>query len=347
MSRQRLRKLLILAGWMAATLLVTGALKLVGHLDKAHVALVYVLVVLLASARVDRFIAFTLAFFTFLCFNFFFVPPHYTFAVEDPMDWLILAIYLLTAAVGAQLLYQARTLAKRETALRESDKLKDALLAAVSHDLRTPLTTIKGVASEIRHGGNAERAAVIEDEADRLNGLVNDLLDLSRIHAGAVRPALAVNTIDDLLGASLRAASGTLRGRRVQIDLADDSLLAGTFDLTQTIRVVVNLLDNAAKYSAADTPIDVRARQQGDRLLIEVLDRGPGVPPDERDRIFEPFYRPPGVPPDIRGHGLGLSIARGLAEAQGASVRFEPRAGGGSVFTLELPAADTVGLSRA
>ena len=170
---------------------------------------------------------------------------------------------------------------------------------------------------------------------------MNDLLDLSRIHAGAVRPSLAVNTVDDLLGVSLRAASGVLRGRRVEIDAPGDALLAGTFDFTQTLRVVVNLLDNAAKYSPPDTPIDVRARQHGDRLVIDVMDRGPGVPEDERDKIFEPFYRPPGVPPDIRGHGLGLSIARGLAQAQGGSVRFAPRAGGGSIFSLELPAADT------
>src|SRR5262249_12546553 len=159
---------------------------------------------------------------------------------------------------------------------------------------------------EIRHGADAERAAVIENEADRLNKLVDDLLDLSRIHAGAVRPALGVNTIDDLLGASLRSASGMLRGRRIDIDAPDDDLLAGTFDLTQTLRIVVNLLDNAAKYSSADTPIDLRARRLGDRVVIEVMDRGPSVPDDERDRIFEPFYRPPGVPPDVRGHGLGL-----------------------------------------
>src|SRR5262249_2534086 len=144
-------------------------------------------------------------------------------------------------------------------------------------------------------------AGVIVDEADRLNRLVDDLLDLSRIHAGAVRPALAVNTVDDLLGASLRAANGILRERRVDIDVPGDALLAGTFDFTQTLRILVNPLDNAAKYSPSEPPIAVRARWEGDRLVIEVMDRGPSVPEDERDRIFEPFYRPPGVPPDIRG----------------------------------------------
>ena len=128
--------------------------------------------------------------------------------------------------------------------------------------------------------------------------------------------------------------------RRVEVDAPRETLLSGFFDFTQTLRIVLNLLDNAAKYSPSGTPIDLRARPVGDRLLIDVMDRGPGVPESERDRIFDPFYRPPGVPADIRGHGLGLSIARGLAEAQGGSVRFSPRPGGGSVFTLDLPAAN-------
>jgi len=210
---------------------------------------------------------------------------------------------------------------------------------AVSHDLRTPLTTIKGIANELLRGGDSGRAAIIESEADRLNTLVSDLLDLSRIHAGAVRPLLAINTVDDLLGAALQGAAGALGNRRVHIDAPHGELLTGVFDFTQTLRVVVNLLDNAAKYSPRGNEIEIRARRHGDRLTLDIMDRGPGIPAAERDRIFEPFYRPPGVPPDIRGHGLGLSIARGLAEAEGAFLRFAPRPGGGSVFTLDLPAA--------
>jgi two-component system sensor histidine kinase KdpD len=128
----------------------------------------------------------------------------------------------------------------------------------------------------------------------------------------------------------------------VLIDAPDGELLAGLFDFTQTLRVVVNLLDNAAKYSPRGSAIDIRVRHQGQRLTIAIMDRGSGIPLAERDRIFEPFYRPPGVPPDIRGHGLGLSIARGLAEAEGAFVHFAPRPGGGSVFTLDLPAATEI-----
>jgi two-component system sensor histidine kinase KdpD len=262
----------------------------------------------------------------------------------SPEQARLLVALAYYAALGAERARLVAT-AERAEAERRLESLRNALLTAVSHDLRTPLTTIKGMAGEIRRSADDDRAAVIEAEADRMDGLVSDLLDLSRIHAGAVRPVIDVNTVDDLLGAALRGASGVLRGRRVEIDVPRDVLLAGRFDFTQTLRIVVNLLDNAAKYSPAGGPIDVRARQRDDRLVIDVMDRGPGVPERERDRIFDPFYRPPGVPADIRGYGLGLSIARGLAEAQGGSIRYAERPGGGAVFTLELSATPTDNVS--
>ncbi|MFN8573222.1 MAG: ATP-binding protein [Gemmatimonadaceae bacterium] len=234
--------------------------------------------------------------------------------------------------------------AERAESERRVEALRSALLTAVSHDLRTPLTTIKGLAHEIAHGADGQQAVIIEREADRLDALVADFLDLSRIHAGAVTTQVAVNTVDDLIGAALQRAAGMLGGRTVDIDATTDELLAGQFDFSQSLRIVVNLLDNAAKYAPAGSPITIRTERHGDRLTIAVLDRGPGVPATERERIFEPFYRPPMLPPDVRGTGLGLSIARGLAEAQGGSLRYEPRTGGGSVFTLELPGADSAPL---
>jgi len=249
------------------------------------------------------------------------------------------------AALGVERVRLVET-AERAEAERRVEALRGALLTAVSHDLRTPLTTIKGIAHEVAHGADPARAAVIEAEADRLNDLVSDLLDLSRIHAGAVRPAVSVNTVDDLVGAALQRAAGALGDRPVATHLPDD-VLAGRFDFTQALRVLVNLLENAAKYAPAGTPLELHARGAGDRLSLTVLDRGPGVPAAEHERIFEPFYRPPGTPPDVRGTGLGLSIARGLAEAQGGTVRYEPRPGGGSAFVLELPAAGPLPLDDA
>jgi two-component system sensor histidine kinase KdpD len=124
------------------------------------------------------------------------------------------------------------------------------------------------------------------------------------------------------------------------VDLPTDELLTGRFDLTNSLRALVNLIENACRYSPPNSPITIRARREHDTLRISVLDRGPGVPPAERERIFEPFYRPQGTAADVRGTGLGLSIARGLAAAQGGAVEFEPRAGGGSCFSLLVRAAD-------
>lgn len=247
-----------------------------------------------------------------------------------------MAYYAALALERARLVESA----ERAEAERRLEALRSALLTAVSHDLRTPLTTIKALAHELTQGAPRERAAVIEAEADWMNALVGDLLDLSRIQAGAVQADVAVNTADDLVGVALQRAAGALHAHPVEVELASDPLLAGRFDLTQTIRVLVNLLENAAKYAPAGSPITVRVHRDDAWFVVDVLDRGPGVPEAERARIFEPFYRPAGTAPDVRGTGLGLSIARGLSEAQGGRLTYAPRLGGGAAFSLAVPAAD-------
>ena len=244
------------------------------------------------------------------------------------------------AALGVERLRLEQE-AQHAQALREADELKNALLASVSHDLRTPLTTIKAIAHDLRTEGH-ERAATIEDEADRLNRFVADLLDLSRLNAGSFTVTPEVNAVEDLFGAALQRVSGTLRERRLHVEAdAGEPLLVGRFDFVHALRVVVNLLENAARFSPDGATIDLRAERLGDELRIAVADRGPGVPTGEEERIFEPFYRPPGQP-DSGGAGLGLSIARRMAVAQGGTVAYEPRPGGGSVFVLRLPAANVV-----
>ena len=229
--------------------------------------------------------------------------------------------------------------AGRAEVLRETDRLKDALIASVSHDLRTPLTTIKALAHDLRGGGD-ERAATIEDEADRLNRLVADLLDLSRLQAGGVPVHLEFTAVDDLVGALLQRVSGALQGQELKVSVEGDDILVGRFDLVHSLRILVNLVENAHKYSPPDTPIELRVRREDGALAFAVGDRGAGVAADQRERIFEPFYRAPGSPPDVGGAGLGLTIARRLAEAQQGTLTFEPRPAGGSLFTLRLPAAD-------
>ncbi len=237
--------------------------------------------------------------------------------------------------------------AERAAALQEAHRVKDAVLASVSHDLRTPLTTIKGLAHEIAEDGD-ERAEIIEDEADRLNTFVAQVLDLSRISSGTAVSDVQPNEAEDLLGAAAQQAAGRLSDRELRITVSsDDALLFGRFDFSQTLRALVNLIDNAAKYSPVSEAIDLSARREGQWLvLFAVADRGPGVPLDDRERIFEPFYHraPSRGSANLGGAGLGLSIARGIAEAQGGSVTLDTRDGGGSVFTLRVPAIEVAAL---
>jgi len=229
--------------------------------------------------------------------------------------------------------------AERAAVLAEAHRAKDAVLASVSHDLRTPLTTIKGLAHEIASSGD-ERADVIEEEADRLNRFVAQILDLSRITSGVAVTDVQPNEAEDLLGAAAQQVSGRLQGRELHVHVtAEGRLLFGRFDFAQTLRALVNLIENAAKYSPESEAIDLSARREGRWLAFDVSDRGPGVAADQRERIFEPFYRRGGQA-DAGSTGLGLSIARGIAEAQGGTVSLRDRDGGGSVFSLRVPAID-------
>jgi two-component system sensor histidine kinase KdpD len=229
--------------------------------------------------------------------------------------------------------------ARMVDAYREADRLKDALLASVSHDLRTPLTTIKALAHDLAPVD--DRALVIEEEADRLNRMVANLLDFSRLQAGALSLAIDLNAVDDVLGALAQRMEPTLHARPLVIRLENqDTLLVGRFDFAQTLRILGNLVENAHKYAPPGTPVEVIAGRRGAEIEITVSDHGPGIEPTERDRVFQPFYRAPSTAPDTGGAGLGLAIARQLAELQGGSLRYEPRAGGGSLFRLAFPAAD-------
>ena len=267
------------------------------------------------------------------------------FSLDSGRDQFLSALSFY-AALGVERV-QLVAEAERAEAFRQADTLKSALIAGVSHDLRTPLTTIKALAHSLGEAGSPE-ALAIEEEADRLNRLVADLLDLSRLNAGAMPMRPEINAAEDLIGAALRRVSGAIDPKRIRVTAdgtlggsANDPVLLGRFDFVQSLRALVNLLENADKYSPPDEPIDLSVTRAGDSLRFAVADRGPGVEEAETARIFEPFYRAPGVPPDAGGAGLGLAIARRLAAEQSGDVLYEARRGGGSVFTLVLPAADS------
>jgi two-component system sensor histidine kinase KdpD len=331
--------------WFAFLALVTiGLIAIRDRINEAHVALAYLLVVQGASARRGRRIGVALALAAFLCFDLFFIPPFGTLTIQNPLNWLALLAFLATSLLSAELIYRAQ--AERAAALEVAHQAKDAVLASVSHDLRTPLTTIKGIAHEIAEGGD-DRALVIEEEADRLTALVAQLLDLSRLANGSAAVDVQPNEAEDLLGAAAQRVSGRLNGHELVIRVSpDDGLLFGRFDFSQTLRALVNLIENAAKFSPEGAPIEVAAGRESTWLVFSVADRGSGVPASDRERIFEPFYRRAGSQPDVSGAGLGLSIARGIVQAQGGDVTLADRAGGGSVFSIRLPAIASSDLVR-
>ncbi len=222
-------------------------------------------------------------------------------------------------------------------ALRRSDAVKTAILRAVSHDLRSPLTAIATATGTLRNDqltlSEADRRDLLETidiETRRLSRLVANLLDMSRLEAGAAPPEPELWTVDDLV----RQAIDDVDGRN-RIELAPVEAPPVRVDAAQIERVISNLLENALKFSSADTPVRIRVTTTRAEVIIRVIDQGPGIPSAELERVFEAFYRHGG---DGGGAGLGLAIARGFAEANGARLWAESRPGQGSTFALALPA---------
>ncbi|MCW3067708.1 MAG: integral rane sensor signal transduction histidine kinase [Solirubrobacterales bacterium] len=252
-------------------------------------------------------------------------------------------------------------------ALRRADVVKTALLRSVSHDLRSPLTAISAAGEAV--GSTAlstderrEMAAVIQEETRRLSRLVDNLLDLSRLQAGAAEPRRDWTSVEELIRAALRELAAGEEEFRLSID---PELPLVRLDAVQMERAFVNVLENARRYSAGH-PVSVRARavrslapparrpagdggsdsqaagrpgpeRRGDRVIVRVVDRGPGIPPAQLERVFEPFYRAGSAGGEYRGSGLGLAIARGFAEANAGSLHVESLPGQGATFVFELP----------
>ena len=362
--------LLRVAASVAALAFATGAVELLkGHVPVLSLAVLYLLAIIPVAVAWGTVFAVGAAIASMLCFNFFFLPPLYTLTLQDSRSWLALLVFLVTAVVVSELATRSRRRAEeaeaayqalREVteererlaeealeaeALRRSDALKTALLRAVSHDLRSPLMAILTSAGALAHGelslaseDRRELTETILGEAERLDQLVTNLLDLSRLQAGAAKPEPGDWPIDDVV---LQALDGVEGGRRVEVVLPDDDLPLVHADLHQAERIVANLVENALRYSPSDEPVRVQVRAAGSEVLVRVVDHGPGIPSGEADRIFEPFQRGSLRVP-TRGAGLGLAIARGFAAANEGKVWVESHAGQGATFVLALPVAAQV-----
>ena len=261
------------------------------------------------------------------------------FGAAAPARVLPALASLLAVAIDREEL--AREALEAET-LRRSDAMKTAILRAVSHDLRSPLMAILTSASALARRDfdldEVERAELLETvlmEARRLDRLVDNLLDLSRLQAGAAEPESALIAVDDLVVGALESLGAD--SVRVHVTLPDEAP-AVRVDAHQLQRALVNLLENALKYSPPDEPVSVRVSATSSDVLVRVIDRGAGVPAGELSRIFSPFQRGT-VGTAVAGAGLGLAIAQGFAEVNDGRVWAESHAGQGATFVLSLPLA--------
>lgn len=269
-----------------------------------------------------------------LAYDFFFVPPYHTFAIADQHYVLTFAMMF---AVG--LLTSGLTLRVRQGQLEAT---RSALLSSVSHDLRTPLATITGAASTLRDDGvtlspdqRRELVGAICDEAERMERLVGNLLDMTRVQAGALQVKREWIPVEEVVGSALNRVEQRLEGRPLEITLPPDLPMV-LVDPVLLEQVIVNLLENIAKHTPAGTPANIAAQASASEVLVDVCDRGPGLPPgDEGERLFEKFFR--GGASAAAGAGLGLAICDGMMRALGGAITAANRPGGGAVFRLRLP----------
>jgi two-component system sensor histidine kinase KdpD len=233
---------------------------------------------------------------------------------------------------------------ERQRLAAETERLRSALLTSISHDLRTPLASILGSATTLRSYGRTMDAAAqdelmrtIQEEAERLNRFISNLLDMTRLESGAIEPRAEMVDLADVVGSALRRAGPVLAKHHVEVALAPDLPML-KLDPVLFEQVLFNLLDNAGKYAPADTRILVQACRQGEFVQLEIADEGAGIPPADIERIFDKFYRVHAADRKGAGTGLGLAICRGFVEAMGGTIAAGNRTGArGAVLTIVLP----------
>jgi two-component system sensor histidine kinase KdpD len=334
----------------AAITLTTVGLVALGHrINATTVALVLLVVVLAIATSFGRNAALLASFGAMLSFNFFFLPPVRTWHIADSQNLVAWAAFTLTAIIAGELSAYARRRAKEAErlydelqvafaaateaeALKQSEKFKSALLDAVTHDLRTPLTSIKASVTtlldsegghrtiELDSDGRAVFLDIINEETDRLNKFIEGMIELARLEAGNVGTSEAVAGVEEIVAMVLERAQPFIAKHEVRVDVPG-GLPAIRGEARALAEVLYNLLENAAKYSPPGTVIKLAAESADEGVRISVNDQGPGIPGGMRERIFEKFVRLSGS--GTTGLGLGLAIAKGIAEAQGAALRAE------------------------
>ena len=329
----------------AALLCTLAGMAMAPRFDIVNIAMVYLLAVVVIAVVFTRGAAILCAALCVAAFDFMFVPPQGAFTVNDAQYLLTFAIMLLVALVISGLIENRRRQSARETALAidaETERIRSALLASISHDLRTPLAVMAGASSSLAENGErlapAERSALarsIYAQARDMSEQVAKVLQMTRLETGALALERDWISITEIAGSVLERLSARLATHRVVVDLPADLPLVRA-DATLIDQALANLVENAALHTPAGTVVQVRARQQDGELVVSVEDFGPGVDDAALERVFAKFERGSAESTGT-GVGLGLAICRAIVRLHGGRAWAEKVPGGGSAFRFSLP----------
>lgn len=353
---------------VAAVLVATLVFRSVpDRINPTTVAMAFLLIVLSSATFFGRNPALLASLAGMLCFNYFFLPPLHRFTIADPENLVAWGAFTITALIAGELSAYARRRANeaerlydelqtafktatQAEAFRQSEKLKSALLDAVTHDLQTPLTSIKASVTtllesegghrtiELDSRGRTEFLDIINEETDRLNKFIQGMVELARIEAGSVDATGAFTSVDEVIAIALERAVRLPGEQRIDVRTEPELPLIRV-DARALAEVIYNLLENANKYSPNDSTITVAAVRSGDAVQVSVNDEGKGIPPEMREHVFEKFTRIESE--KTPGLGVGLAIARGIVEAQNGQIQImDGDNGRGTKVVVTLPIGD-------
>jgi K+-sensing histidine kinase KdpD len=315
-----------------------------GASDLADVVMVLLLGVVIVSMRFGYGPSLLAAVLSAIAFEFFFLPPYFSLAIANLHYIVTFGVMLTIAFVISHLTQRVRDQAeqaRRAGLLAQTEQHRNALLSSVSHDLRTPLAVITGATSAMLSPNapqeESARRLLLETayrEARRLDRLVRNLLEMARLEAGELRIRRESQPIEEVIGSALNHLEERLRGREIDVRVPVDLPLVA-FDSVLVEQVIINMVENAAKYTPAESPIELTAGASNGEVTVEIADRGPGIPESLQERVFEKFYRMRDG--EGGGVGLGLTICRAIVSAHGGHIWVSQRTGGGACFRFTLP----------
>jgi K+-sensing histidine kinase KdpD len=332
-----------LAAVVAATLI---SWPMYGRLDDANLVMVFLLATVFTATRYARGPAVMASFLSVLAFDFFFVPPTFSFEISDIQYLFTVAVMLVVALVISNLTANLRSQAKLAVRVEE-ESMRNALLSAISHDFRTPLAAIVGASGSLLEDAaylsedvKREFVQTIYNESLRMTRLANNILDMARLEVGAMTLNREWYPVEELIGIALTRLRQRLAERMVELAV-EAQLPLVRVDAVMIDAVLENLLENALKYTPARTPIEVGAKAVPGAIEMWVADRGPGLHAGSEQRLFEKFYQEVTAEKAQGGAGLGLSICRAIVNAHGGGIVAESRPGGGAIFRFTIPLTES------